>query len=78
MGQKIIERVVEKIIQVEVPVDRIVERKVEVEKIVYVDSPVPVEHCSLIDLFSSLIASRMEVKTKLIRTQGRSLTSWPF
>jgi hypothetical protein len=57
---KSIEKIVEKIVEVEIPVDRIVER--EVEKIVYVQDPLLAQHCSLIELFSALIDSNLEVQ----------------
>ena len=52
----------------------VVEKIVEVERIVYVQDEASARHCSLIELFSGLIAGKLEVKEKACRTQGRCWT----
>ena len=54
----------EKIVEVEVPVERVVERKIEIEKVVYVREQAPAQSCNLIELFSSLISSKLEVRER--------------
>ena len=46
-------------IEVEVPVERIVEKVVEVERVVYVARQGKAEHVDLVELFSALIASKL-------------------